>query len=234
MKRNLVRNAAWLVLLLTAAAAGCAYRGPATNIVDQRATWISYISGDDVRARCLAGESDRYRLVFNADRTRHARGYDIWDVREGAVMDQMVDRGIVFDFGENLDVTQLGMPGRARAVLSESDFAEFESLLEASGVFDPPPEGLRLASIGFYWIISGCKDGRFFLTAYYFPSDKYQQIRFDSFLQSWDRTGIRYPVPPTPERALRAAHQCPRGNSSQGRKARCFVIQIGNDGIVGW
>ncbi len=181
---------------------------------------------------CADGASDRYRLIYNADRNRHARTYDVWDVREGAVVEQMVDRGVVFEAGRSVDVTQIGAPVRARVVLNPDEFAEFETLLRASGVFDPPPVGLRLASRGFYWIVSGCRDGQFFLTAFRLPSEEFDRIQFASFLQNNDRTGVRFPIEPPTARA-RSMQRCPRGQGSNANNARCFWVEIGENGLVG-
>lgn len=221
-----------LATLLVTLMSGCAYQGPTGNLIGQQLTWISYLSSDDIRAQCAAGSSDRYRLIYNADRSRHVRTYEIWDVREGAVVEQMVDRGVVFEAGRSVDITQIGVPVTARVVLSPEEFAEFESRLRASGAFDPPPVGLRLASRGFYWIVSGCRDGRFFLTGFRLPSEQYDRIQFATFLEERDRTGVRYPIEPATARA-RSMQRCPRGQGTNANNARCFWIEIGEDGLVG-
>lgn len=226
------RATTWLALLLVTMIAGCAYQGPTGNVISQQLIWISYISGDDIRAQCSDRAPDSYRLIYNADRTRHARTYDILDVREGAVVEQMVDRGVVFESGRSVDIRQIGVPVQDRFVLSAAEFAELEALLRASGAFDPPPVGLRLASRGFYWIVSGCRDGRFFLTAFLHPSERFERIQFASFLEDHDRTGVRFPILPQPGRA-RGMNRCPRGQASNANNARCFWVEVGEDGLVG-
>ena len=224
--------AVWLAVLLSAAMTACSYRGPAGNVVSQQLTWFSYLNGDDIRAQCGDTVSDRYRLVYNADRVEHSRAYDIWDVREGAVMEQMVDRGIVFESGRPIDAALIGVPVRARAVLSPDEFAEFEALLQASAVFDPPPVGLRLNSRSHYWIVSGCRNGRYFLTGYRYPSERYDQIQFVPFLKSRDRTGVTFPILPSPARA-RFVQRCPRGRDTTLDNPRCYWVEVGEDGLVG-
>ncbi len=217
-----------LLLLLAA----CAYQQPAGNLVTQQLTWISYLNGDDIRAQCADGAPDRYRLVYNANRNRHSRTYDVWDVREGAVIEQSVDRGIVFEPGRAVTFSNIGVPERASVNLSREELAELEARMEASGVFDPPPVGLRLASRGFYWIVSGCRDGRFFLTGFRHPSDDFDRIQFASFLEERDRTGVRYPVLPGTAMA-RSLQRCPRGRGSSANNDRCFWVEIGDNGLVG-
>ena len=221
-----------MALLLITMVVGCAYQGPTGNVISQQLTWISYLSGDDIRAQCTDRSPDRLRLIYNADRTRHARTYDVLDVREGAVVEQMVDRGVVFETGRSVDIRQIGVPAQGRVVLSADEFAELEALMGASGAFDPPPVGLRLASRGFYWIVSGCRDGRFFLTAFLHPSESFERIQFASFLEERDRTGVRFPILPQSGRARRM-NRCPRGQSSNANNARCFWVEVGEDGLVG-
>lgn len=220
------------ILFLATLLAACTYREPAGNVVSQQLTWFSYLNGDDIRARCADGAPDRYRLVYNADRVRQARAYDVWDVREGAVVDQMVDRGIVFEAARPIDAALIGVPTRARSVLSPGEFDEFEELLSASGVFEPPPSGLRLNSRSHYWIVSGCRDGAFFLTGYRYPSERYDRLLFDSFLEARDRTGIAFPNLPTPTGA-RSVERCPRGRGTTLDNPRCYWVEIGVDGLVG-
>lgn len=224
--------AVWLAVLLSATIAACSYREPAGNVVSQQLSWFSYLNGDDIRAQCGDTVSDRYRLVYNADRTRHSRAYDIWDVREGAVMEQMVDRGIVFQSGRPADAALFGVPVRARAVLSPDEFAEFEASLQASAAFDPAPVGLRLNSRSHYWIVSGCRDGRYFLTGYRYPSERFDRIQFIAFLESRDRTGVTFPILPSPTRA-RFVERCPRGRGTTLDNPRCYWVEIGEDGLVG-
>ena len=221
-----------LLALLSAASAACTYREPAGNAFSVQATWFSFLNGDDIRRHCADGASDRYRLVYNADRTRQARAYDVWDVRDGAVVDQMVDRGILFEAGRPIDAALVGVPVRARTVLDRAQFERFEALLEDSGAFDPPPVGLRLNSRSHYWIVSGCRDGRFFLTGYRYPSERFDAIRFASVLRSVDRTGVAFPRLPS-EAQARSVENCYRGRGSTLDNPRCFWVEIGADGLVG-
>lgn len=232
MIRKCGRSVAWPALLLGAALAACTYREPAGNVISQQLTWFSYLGAEDIRAQCADGRADRFRLVYNGDHTRQARAYDVWDTREGAVVEQMVDRGIVFEAGRPIDASLIGVPVRARAVLDADELARFEALLRASGAFDPPPVGLRLNSRGHYWIVSGCRDGRFFLTGYRYPSDRYDQLQFVAFLQSRDRTGVAFPKLPAPGRAG-FEQRCTRGRGSMLDNARCYWVEIGPNGLVG-
>lgn len=214
-------------MLLTA----CAYEGLAGNFLTQRLTWLSYLDGEDIRENCGPGAPNRYRLVYNADYDDQARGYDVIPLPGGgAVLRVQVDRGLVIDTVELDEVLELGVRERAAVRLSPDDVAELESRLRESGAFDPPPVGLRLNSRRFYWIVSGCREGAFFLTGYRFPSERFQQITFDDFLFRRDPSGvsIRRPTRSTYERE---AFGCDSRALQEGRN--CFNIEIGEDGLVG-
>ncbi|NBC32939.1 MAG: hypothetical protein GVY13_09720 [Alphaproteobacteria bacterium] len=215
------------VVLLT----GCEYEGPAGNFLSQRLTWLSYLDGEDIREACGPGAPDRYRLVYNADYDDQARGYDVIPLPGGgAVLRVQVDRGLVIDRVQLDEVLQLGVPDRSAVRLSPEEVAALEERLSESGAFAPPPVGLRLNARQFYWIVSGCRDGDFFLTGYRFPSDRFQQITFDDFLFRRDPSGvpIRRPTRSTYERE---AFGCDSRARQEGRA--CFNVEIGENGLVG-
>ena len=43
--------------------AGCTYRGEIDQPATLKATWFSYLNGDDIRSACADGTPVRYRLV---------------------------------------------------------------------------------------------------------------------------------------------------------------------------
>ncbi|NNG03920.1 MAG: hypothetical protein HKM95_07445 [Inquilinus sp.] len=211
-------------------ATACTYRQPAGNLVSQRLTWFSYLGAEDIRAACGPRTPTRYRLVYNADFVKQARGYDVWDTRDGAVIDQVVDRGLTL--ARDTPVAEIGVPVRARARLDAAEFEQFRALLRASGAFEPPPVGLRLNSRGYYWVVGGCHEGRFFLTGYDYPSARFERIRFAEFLAARDRTGVAYPRLPEPGLA-RFEARCARVRGGTPDNPICFEVEIGADGLVG-
>jgi hypothetical protein len=218
-----------LGLGLTAALAACAYRGPSESFLEQRLTFISYMDGDDIRAACEAGAADRYRFVYVPDFERQARSYDVIPRPEGALLRQQVDRGLLVN-GIRLDrLFEAGAPARAETPLSEEEMADLEEAMFASGVFRPPPVGLRLESEGFFWIVTGCHSGDYFLTGYRYPSDRWESIRFDDFLFARDR--LDAPILRPPERLPDTPLGGCNLRSREGRP--CFSVEIGEDGLVG-
>jgi hypothetical protein len=226
----LSRIIALALALATVAAAGCAYSGPtdSATLPGQRATWFSYVGGEDLRAACASGAADRYRLAYNADADRQMRGYDAVPTAAGGVLRQVVDRGITISGPVGPGGQAIGAPIRAEAALTGADLAELGALLEVSGAFDAPPVGIRLHAQEHFWIVSGCRGGRFFLTAYRYPSDRWDRVRFVGFLRARDRTGVPIPAPLPPPRGQRA-----RCTEIWRQGGLCFTLQVGAGGLVG-
>src|SRR3546814_7902105 len=42
-----------------------------------KATWLSYLNGDDMRAACVEGAPLQYRLIYNADYDEQLRSYEV-------------------------------------------------------------------------------------------------------------------------------------------------------------
>ena len=238
-----MRTLRWLIAALCLTA--CAYQGPGLTLIDQRASWFSYLTADDMRQQCVegSGDPDRYRLVYNAgfaprqDDTsgvvfaEQARGYDVIPARDGsALLRQVVDRGVTLASGTILPGNPVS-PVRALTELTAEENAKLAGLIDDSGALEPPPVGLQLSSQQYYWLVSGCRDGRFFLTGYAYPSEPYDRIQFVDFLRQHDSTGMTFPDPPPADRIV-ARPRCPsqrRGDSP----VTCFNVLIGEDGLEG-
>jgi hypothetical protein len=130
------------------------------------------------------------------------------------------------------EILRVGVPDRTLVQLSPESFAELERRMADSGVFGPPPVGLRLYSRGFFWVVTGCRGGAFFLTAYQHPSERFRQITFDEVLFRADTTGIRVRRPG--DAALwghrRSGLSC-SATRPQGSEP-CFTLQVGENGLV--
>lgn len=225
-----------LILAVAAVLTACSYAGPpepglGDNLVTVRATWFSYLNGDDIRAACHDGAPPRYRLVYNVGDRSQRRGYDVGPVTDaGARLQEVVDSGVSFGTGRT-SLWQIFSPSRATRWLAPHEVSELERLLEESGAFAPPPVGLRLASPNRYWIVSGCHEGAFFLTGYRFPSPRFDRLRFVDFVAARDSTGV--PFPPPPGGLTDVSDRCPPARHNDPDGAACFVLEIGDDGLVG-
>lgn len=218
-----------LGLALAMVIAGCSYDGPAGNFFSQRLSFFSYLNGDDIREACEAGEPDRHRFVYVANFRRQTRMYDVEPTPRGAVLRQQVDRGLLLNTLRLDQLLSVGAPARAAVPLSQEEMAELEEAMFVSGVFNPPPVGLRLDSEGFFWVVTGCHRGDYFLTGYRYPSNRWDDIRFDEFLFARDRLDARIRRPPgrLPNLPLGGCRQRTQ------RDGPCFTVEVGEDGLVG-
>lgn len=218
-----------LCLALVVVIAGCSYDGPAGNFFSQRLSFFSYMNGDDIRETCEAGGPDRYRFVYVANFRRQTRMYDALPTAEGWMLRQQVDRGLLVNSFQLDSLLSLGTPARAAVPLGEEEVAELEEAMFASGVFTPPPVGLRLDSEGFFWVVTGCHRGDYFLTGYRYPSNRWDDIRFDEFLFERDRLDAQIRRPPD------RLPNLPVGGCRQRtqREGTCFTVEVGEDGLVG-
>lgn len=170
-------------VLLTAAVlliAGCAaHTGGADDAAARGLTWLGYLNGDDLRPRCAPGAPDRYRLVYNADYSQLVRTYEILAEPEGGA----VIEAHVYPAADLSRVDLTGplehRQGQAEVTrLSPAQHAVLERGLRDSGAFSPPADTVRLNASGIYWLVSGCRGGLYFLTAFPYPSDRFARIDF--------------------------------------------------------
>ncbi len=216
-----------LCLLLLAA---CSYRGDIDSPLVRKVSWFSYLDGGDIRETCAAGAADHYRLVYNGRYDEQLRSYEVttdgtggaWLVARAMDAANLVD--LTFD-----DLLAPWRWRRSEQYLSPAELGEFEARLAASGMFGPPPVGLRLFSGDFYWIGSACRAGVFRFNAWLYPGDRFARIRFADFLFERDATGI--PVNP-PREILAGERVGPRGRQKDRTETR-FWLQVREDGLGG-
>lgn len=211
------------VLLVAAAAAGCAYEGGVDNPVVRKLSWFSFIEGDDLRRACGPGAPDRFRLVYNAVYDEQVRIYELGGAGQPSRLRQRVIEAPNLALGA--DVLDPVGPWRGRTAERVLDEGRYRALLEsfaADGVFGPPSQGLELPSRGFYWTAAACREGRWHFTAWLWPRPEFQRLRFDDLLFAADTTG----VPPNPPRPLP-----PRYNDTGFYGD--FTLRVGVDGLSG-
>lgn len=224
----------WRLAVLAGAAAllaGCSAMGPTDNPVARKLTWFSYLNGDDLRVACGRDGTDRFRLVFNADYNRHIRTYDVTADRErgGAAVEARVIEATDLARLSPQDPLSAARGSTSRIELTPNQFAYFIAGLRSSGVFEAPPNGLRLPSNGVYWLVNGCQEGHWFFNAFPYPSGRFADIRFPEALRDADRTGIPFPALPPPEEAPRSL---PSG-SRQAEGGVFFELEVADAGLAG-
>jgi len=220
-----------MAVVSLSAVAACAYRGQSDVPLATELTWFSYLDGDDIRRDCVEGAPLRYRFVYNADYQKQLRTYEvIWDGADGALL---VARA---RFGGGLALSGLGVDrlftgqssGRSETALGPKALQSLEEAMDASGVFDPAPEGLRLYSDQYYWITAACRDGVFSFGAWLHPSEDFLALSFPELLFALDQTEVPVPEPKEVPPINRFGGQPQDKNPNL-----TFRIQVGENGLVG-
>lgn len=191
-----------MIASLTAllALGACEYTGPAGDPVTRSLSWFDYVASDNLDDACAPGASTRLRFIYNGDYDRQIRSFDVFALPggRGAAMSAWV-RGEQ-DLTKAVEAKKLLAPWegkRVESVLDPQVMADLLRALDADEFRTFKPAGLRLPSTEYYWIVTGCLEGRFHANAWLFPSDRFRALRFPAVLMANDRTGVALgkPVP---------------------------------------
>lgn len=180
-----------LSVLLTAAAtlASCTWAGgDIGDPLERKAHWFSFVGGDDIRATCDATSPDRFRLVYNGVYDEQLRIYELDSLRRLLTI-RVVNQGNA----GRLSTQDPLAPWRAVETKVQLDQAGYDGLVESfarGGMFAPPPVGLELPSRSYYWTAATCRQGRYGLTAWKYPSPAFAAMGFDARLFALDTTGV--------------------------------------------
>lgn len=226
------RGFAALVIALVSGTAGCAYSGDFDDPILRRLQWFSFLDGGDIRAACGSGSPDRYRLVYNARFAEQVRAYEVTADGSGGAYLTARARGpyanLLLFSGED-PLAPLRWP-RADARLSPAEFAAFKAALAADGFLGTPPVGDRFSSEQFYWVASGCMDGKHHFGAWRDPSVRLAELATPAFLFAHDATGVRVNMP----RGIGGGDYAgPPGRTGELGMDAPFWITIDADGIGG-
>ncbi len=195
-----------------AALAGCTYSGPPGDPLSRRLSYFSYLAADDIRSACEQGGPERYRFVYNAEYSRQVRLYEIVvdpGSGEGRQTTQVLGGGRIgpLQVGfENWPVEQTSY----RAALGTADLGALRDALASARFAEPPPARIELWSDDYYWLVSGCVQGRFVQNGYLRPSARYESLGFAELLSAHDGSGIAYAAPPTGEARVSSQRRRPR------------------------
>jgi len=231
------RLVGWLgVALWIIGLSACTYRGHIDEPVTIKATWYSYLAGDDVRRTCVPNGLPRYRLVYNGRYEEQVRSYDMVGLDGGGA--RLVSRvvGPMRAFAIISNPFDLQDPWRwtkSEALLTPQGFADFKAVLDDSGLRRRRSGTTDLLSTEFYWIVSGCEAGEFLFNAWRFGSERYEALRFPEVLLSYDETGVEL-NPPRPVSPLdRLGANRPQGLRASDDTPHIFRVRVGPDGLVG-
>ncbi|HYG88670.1 MAG TPA: hypothetical protein VD978_20685 [Azospirillum sp.] len=216
-----------LTLAAALLAMGCASSGPTENPATRTLSWISYLSGDDLRSVCHKDGLERYRLVFNADYNQQVRTYDVvGDPNDGgAIVHARVIAAADLSRVDAADPIASIRGQTAETRLTPQQFGAFVLALSETGAFEPQRDRLRLRSSGIYWLVNGCHGGRWFFSAYPYPASRFVDIRFIALLREIDGAGIPFPALPAPT--------APPPSPGRDEPGASFQMEADRDGPVG-
>jgi len=186
------RGLAILGLVLLVLGACVAREGGIDEPIQRNLQWFSFVGGDDIRERCVAGAPPRYRFVYNAVWEEQVRVYELERLPpgQGAQLKVNVIRGAPRLLQAYLiDSPAVGAVSR-QSRLSEQEFLDLVRALDQSGFGRSPADGTRLQSYDFYWLVNACAGGRWHLNAWRRQDPGFDRLAFDRLLFGHDRTGV--------------------------------------------
>ena len=209
--------------------ANCLPTGFQANPVMRTIGWFSYVGGRDIREACVNNGNDQIRLVYNAIYGEQVRTYDL-NVNPSKNSAELVSRVIQPSPRIQVDWNAPLAPWNGvveRTSVNRTDVERLKDALKLSGYFESAPAGLRLRSDNFYWVVSGCEDGKFHLNAFQAPTKRFERIVFPSVLFDLDMTDV--PVNPMRRLTFGASHPTLSADRS-GATGTGFMLQVGEDG----
>lgn len=210
-------------LLVVFFAASCTYSGGSKDPVIRKFTWFSYVNGDDIRKVCADLGADRYRFVYNGIYQRQTRSYDVFFHSKKIAM-HVTGPANLKKMNIN-DGFAVWRGTREDLLVGKGELNIIKKALIASAALQPAPEGLRLYSDKFHWVVSACVEGKFYFNAYLWNTERWDQMQFDDLLFALDVTGVELEVP----------HDYSPIEVWGGLdKAEPFLLEVGKNGLVGY
>lgn len=227
-----------LALLALGLLAGCTTSGEIANPAERRATWISFISGEDIAAACDAGGRERYRLTYYADRDIQVRIYDI-DPNAGPAPQLrarilQVAASTWFPWPVFADPSRPFRPYDAVSTLTPDQMSAIRDDLAENGLgTQPPPIDRKLASHSYFWLAAGCRNGEFSFQVWEYPDESFRSLRFPEILFDADATGIEVVPPPEDgERRTYNAFMGRTGDNQPGDGRTRYNLRVDPRGVT--
>jgi hypothetical protein len=200
----------------------CEYTGGSIDPIGRKFTWFSYVNGDDIRKVCSSLGADRYRFVYNGIYQRQTRSYDVFFHSKKITMKVTGASNL-----NKLSTNDLLAPWRGveeTILIGDNELNALKETLLTSAALQPAPDGLRLYSDEFYWIVSACVEGKFYFNAYLWPSKRWDAMTFDDLLFNLDTTGVEVENP---------RNLSPVDIWGGMDKVDRFLLQLGKNGLIG-
>jgi hypothetical protein len=220
---------------------GCAYHEgqqvDINNPIVRKVGWFSYLDGNDIREVCAKGGSERYRLVYNGQYDEQLRTYELYVSQDGSgILNARALNG-----GAPLQVSTSDPFApwdwkQSQVKLTAAEVADFRALLKESGYGGGAPQGLKLHSRDFYWVVAGCQNGNFQYDAWNnrpqsMAPGGFSQIKFVNFLLKHDQTGLAFRPEHTTTPIERDFYRS--GGDDAATPKGTFVLTVRGDGLGG-
>lgn len=217
---------------------GCTAQGVTQDPVNRVFTWFSYMNGDDLRAVCTQGATDRYRLIYNARWTEQVRSYDIVAARplpgtqgigvpvEAELTAQAFAPAPIFNaYLARLNGGEATQTAQVR--VAPDIFATLEAAIWQVAT-QPESEANWLRSDRYFWLVMGCREGAFRLRGFEVTPQSHDALIFLAPLQSIDPAV----QPLAPPRVLPDQPYAQTAGERTRREVR-FRVQVRNNHVVG-
>lgn len=212
-----------------------AREGGINDPIQRNFQWFSFVGGDDIRERCVAGAPARYRFVYNAVWEEQVRVYELERLAQGQGANLKVN--VIRGAPRLLQAYLIDSPAvgstSAQARLSEQAYLDLARAVEQAGFGRMPADGTRLQSYDFYWLVTACAGGRWHLNAWRRQDPGFDRLGFDRLLFGHDRTG----VPVNPVRVIDPAQRLIRNGEAPSERGRSvndsFELLIRNGRLFG-
>ena len=221
------------VLVVFVMLTGCEYSGSFDNPVSRNLSWFDYVGGRGLKEACGAGASDRLRFVYNGNYDEQIRTYDLRALSQkpGAVVSAWVRSA--GNLANGVKFTNLLSPwdgDRVEGTMDRKAFAALRAALREDQFSGYRPVGLQLPSNEYYWLVTGCLNGRFHSNAWLYPSERFKTLKFPAKLLAGDHTGIKFRDPAT----AKIYEDYPiKTRGGRNPSDPSFLIELGANGIVG-
>lgn len=214
--------------------AGCSYtkQQDISNPVVRKATWFSYLNGDDIRTACSAGEAEgRIRMVYNAKYYKETRSFDISPMRASD------DFTMVSHIFGPIDVSAINVEANAplgafggdqvTKTLSRQDYLRLTDALQQDGFGTQERDGLRLHSQNYYWVAIGCSQKHITLAAWTSAKDDLRSLHFPKVLSEVSGQTKPLPMPPAADAVKLPDPNYPE-NSKEAKNRNFYRTVRGN------
>lgn len=150
--------------------AACTSTGEIDNIALRKASWTSFLSGEDIAQSCVAGGGDHYRLTYNANRAKQVRIYDLTQAQgQWTLRSRVLERAIAVKPMPVDELMSVLDPVDREKPLTEPQAEAIRQGLEQAQAEGGVPVGDRLFSPGFFWLAASCENGEFRFDAWDYP-----------------------------------------------------------------